>query len=97
MFERIPRTLQAQYMRISQGEPDGDRVYCATVQATKDNMRYICARKTCDLLVKTRRAGIALNEVEHSVNRTCAMLSDQQRFVVKMKIMRSKLQMHTEK
>ena len=74
----IPYTLQAFYRRISSGEPDGDRVYDAMVQATKGSSRYTRSRKACDLLVKLRRSGLAVNEVEHSVERTCQILSEKQ-------------------
>ena len=63
----IPRALQAFYRQLSYRGHDSNRVYDAMIQATKDSIEYIRARKVCDLLVTMRKSKVATNEVEYGV------------------------------
>ena len=61
------------------------------MQATKDSMRKIRARKICDFLVSLKRLRIGTGDVESSVRKTCSILSTARRVGVVMQIMRQKI------
>ena len=87
----IPHTLQAFYRRISHGDPDCDQIYNAMVQATKASTRYVQLIKACDLLVRLKNSGLATNDVENSAKKPNRLLSEKQRFTLKMQMMRKKI------
>ena len=67
------------------------QLYNAMMQATKGSFKSICARKVCDLLVSLKKSGVATNEVEFGVQKSCYMLSKKRRSEIKMEIMRRKI------
>ena len=70
-------TLHAYLERLSQKcEDDSNRCYGAMVQAMKDSLNKIKARKVCDFLITLKRNHVGTNEVEHGIRKTCKLLSD---------------------
>ena len=70
---------------------DKDRTITAMIQACKSSVKRIEHAKVVTLLKTLKQKGIGTNEVEHGVNRTCALLSENARLKVKMKIMSRKI------
>ena len=87
----IPNYLQASYRKLSYKGQDSDRIYDAMMQGTKGSFESVHARKVCDLLVTLKKCNIATNDVENGVRRSCRMLSEKRKMVIKMDIMRKKI------
>ena len=87
----IPNWLQAFYRRISLKGEDSDRIYNAMMQATKSSFESVHARKVCDLLVTLKKYKVGTNDVEYGVRRSCQLLSEKRKSLIKMEIMRKKI------
>ena len=87
----IPYTLQTFYSRLCNGFYGSNQIFKAMMQATKDSMKKIRARKICDFLISLKRLKIGTGDVESNVRRTCDILSVDNKVKVIMQIMRQKV------
>ena len=87
----IPFNLQASYHEMSLGRQGEGQIYDAMMQATKGSFKSVYARKICDLLVSLKKNGVATNEIEFGIRKSCYMLSDKRKMQIKMEIMRRKI------
>lgn len=87
----IPLNLQVSYHKMSPERQDDGQIYDEMMQATKGSFKSVCARKICDFLVSLKKSGVATNEIEFGIRKSCYMLSKKRKMQIKMEIMRRKI------
>ena len=67
------------------------RICAAMMAAIKSSFTKMRTNCIITFLKNLKNSGIGTNEVEHNILRTCALMKDQERHNIKMKLMRYKI------